>query len=52
VVAVNGMPLSDPANTMRLYQAMRSASEASFELLRDGEAVAVSVSLGAAAGEQ
>ncbi|MFU8764800.1 MAG: type II secretion system protein GspC [Haliea sp.] len=52
VVAVNGMPLSDPANTMRLYQAMRSASEASFELLRGGEAVAVSVSLGAAAGEQ
>lgn len=52
VVAVNGMPLSDPANTMRLYQAMRSASEASFDLLRGGEAVAVSVSLGAAAGEQ
>lgn len=52
VVAVNGMPLSDPANTMRLYQDMRSASEASFDLLRGGEAVAVSVSLGAAAGEQ
>ncbi|MEQ9395183.1 type II secretion system protein GspC [Haliea sp.] len=52
VVAVNGMPLSDPANTMRLYQAMRSASEASFELLRGGEAVAVNVSLGAATGEQ
>lgn len=52
VVAVNGMPLSDPANTMRLYQAMRSANEASFELLRGGEAVAVNVSLGAAAGEQ
>ncbi len=52
VVAVNGMPLSDPANTMRLYQAMRSASEASFDLLRGGEAVAVNVSLSAAAGEQ
>lgn len=52
VVAVNGMPLSDPANTMRLYQAMRSASEASFELLRGGEAVAVNVSLGAAADDQ
>jgi len=52
VVAVNGMPLSDPANTMRLYQAMRSAGEASFDLRRDGESVAVSVSLGAAAGEQ
>ncbi|MDO8862203.1 type II secretion system protein GspC [Haliea sp. E1-2-M8] len=52
VVAVNGMPLSDPANTMRLYQAMRSASEASFDLLRSGEAVAVNVSLGAAAGDQ
>jgi general secretion pathway protein C len=52
VVAVNGMPLSDPANTMRLYQAMRAASEASFDLLRSGESIAVSVSLGAAAGEQ
>ncbi|MEQ9464606.1 MAG: type II secretion system protein GspC [Haliea sp.] len=52
VVAVNGMPLSDPANTMRLYQAMRSASEASFDLLRGGEAVAVNVSLSAGAGEQ
>lgn len=52
VVAVNGMPLSDPANTMRLYQAMRAAGEASFDLLRAGEAIAVNVSLGAAAGEQ
>ncbi len=52
VLAVNGMPLSDPANTMRLYQAMRSASEASFDLLRGGEPVAVNVSLSAATGEQ
>jgi hypothetical protein len=37
---------------MRLYQAMRAASEASFDLLRSGEAIVVSVSLGAAAGEQ
>lgn len=49
VVAVNGLPLSDPANTMRLYQAMRSASEATFELQRDGQSLAVSVSLGDAA---
>ena len=49
VVAVNGMPLSDPANAMRLYQLMRSAAEATFELLRDGQPLAVSISLGDAA---
>jgi|TARA_R100000005_G_scaffold96691_1_gene86175 general secretion pathway protein C len=45
VVAVNGLSLSDPANTMRLYQAMRSASEVSFDLLRGAESVALSVRL-------
>lgn len=49
VVAVNGMPLSDPANAMRLYQLMRSAPEATFELQRDGQPLAVSISLGDAA---
>lgn len=49
VVAVNGMPLSDPANAMRLYQLMRTASEATFELQRDGQPLAVSISLGDAA---
>lgn len=49
VVAVNGMPLSDPANAMRLYQLMRTASEATFELQRDGQPLAVSIRLGDAA---
>jgi general secretion pathway protein C len=46
VTAVNGMDLSDPANTVRLYQSMRSAQEASFELLRKGESVTLNVSIG------
>jgi general secretion pathway protein C len=46
VTAVNGMSLSDPANTVRLYQSMRSAREASFELLRKGESVTLTVSIG------
>lgn len=52
VVAVNGLSLSDPANTMRLYQAMRTATEAEFELQRDGQPLAIRVSLGAATGDQ
>ncbi|MFT4871991.1 MAG: general secretion pathway protein C [Congregibacter sp.] len=51
VTAVNGMSLADPANTVRLYQAMRSASDASFELQRKGESVTLNVSLGASAKE-
>ena len=46
VTSVNGIALDDPANTLSLYQAMRSASEAVFELQRDGTPVTVSVSLG------
>jgi general secretion pathway protein C len=46
VTSVNGIALDDPANTLSLYQAMRSASEAIFELQRDGAPVTVSVSLG------
>ena len=46
VTSVNGIALDDPANTLSLYQAMRSASEAIFELQRDGTPVTVSVSLG------
>jgi general secretion pathway protein C len=45
VTAVNGLPLSDPANTLRLYQAMRTASEAVFDLTREGEAISLTVSL-------
>ena len=45
VTAVNGMPLSDPSNTMRLYQTMRSAEEAVFDLQRDGQTLSLAVSL-------
>ena len=51
VTAINGLSLTDPANTMRLYQAMRSASEASFELQRKGESVTLNVNLTAATAE-
>ena len=46
VTGINGIALNDPANTMRLYQTMRTASEAVFELERDGEALSISVQLG------
>lgn len=47
VTSVNGIVLNDPANTMRLYQTMRSASEAVFDLQRGDQQISVSVSLGA-----
>lgn len=46
VTAVNGLPLSDPANTVRLYQMMREATEATFDIERDGGTTSLSVSLG------
>ncbi|TXS95162.1 type II secretion system protein GspC [Parahaliea aestuarii] len=52
VTAVNGIALDNPANTMQLYQAMRTAEEVVFELQRDGQPLTVSVTLGAAEGEQ
>ncbi len=53
VKSVNGISLDDPANTMRLYQTMRTASEAVFEIERDSQPVSLSVSLAeGAAGEQ
>lgn len=48
VTGVNGLSLTDPANTVRLYQAMREAREAVFDLTRDGEALSLSVRLAAA----
>ncbi|TDG16013.1 type II secretion system protein GspC [Seongchinamella unica] len=45
VTSVNGIDLNDPANTMRLYQTMRTASEAVFDLQRGDELVSISVSL-------
>ncbi len=51
VTSINGIALNDPANTMRLYQTMRSASEAVFELTREEQQLLVSVSLdGAGSG--
>lgn len=46
VTGINGIALDNPANTMQLYQAMRSANEVVFELERDGRPVSISVDLG------
>ena len=45
VTSVNGYALSDPTNTVRLYQLMRDASDATFEVERDGSPVSISVNL-------
>ena len=52
VTSVNGMALDDPANTMRLYQTMRSANEAVFGIERNGQPVRLAVSLGASGAGQ
>ncbi|WP_235898484.1 type II secretion system protein GspC [Parahaliea maris] len=52
VTAVNGIALDNPANTMQLYQAMRTAREAVFDLQREGAPVSITVDLGAAGGER
>lgn len=52
VTAVNGIALDDPANTMQLYQTMRTASEAVFNLERDNQQVSVTVSLDAGVADQ
>ena len=45
VTAVNGYALSDPSNTVRLYQLMREATDATFDIERGGSALTISVSL-------
>ena len=45
ITGVNGIALDDPANTMKLYQAMRSADEAGGELVRDDQQFTINVSL-------
>jgi general secretion pathway protein C len=45
VTEVNGYALSDPTNTVRLYQLMRDATDATFEVERDGSPVSINVSL-------
>jgi general secretion pathway protein C len=46
VTGVNGYSLSDPSNTMRLYQLMRDAAEATIEIDRNGSPVSLNLSLG------
>lgn len=45
VTAVNGIRLDNPANTMQLYNAMRSAGEVVFEVERNSQPVTISVNL-------
>ncbi|MEZ5568148.1 MAG: type II secretion system protein GspC [Halioglobus sp.] len=45
VTGVNGIALDSPANTMRLYNAMRSAGEVVFDLQRNEQALTLAVSL-------
>ena len=45
VTAVNGLALSDAINTLKLYQTMKDATQASFDIERDGGTVTVSVDL-------
>jgi general secretion pathway protein C len=45
VTAVNGLPLSDPANAISLYRVMREATEVNLDILRGGETVSLTVSL-------
>ncbi|MEE4658839.1 MAG: type II secretion system protein GspC [Halieaceae bacterium] len=49
VTGVNGISLSDPSKAIEIYQAMKTANEASFEVLRDGQSVTVMVGLDGAA---
>ncbi|MEM1112413.1 MAG: type II secretion system protein GspC [Pseudomonadota bacterium] len=45
VTSVNGITLDNPANTVKLYQAMRTAQEATFDIKRNGRPTRVSVNL-------
>ena len=45
VTAVNGLALSDASNTVKLYQLMKDATDATFDIERDGGTVTVSVEL-------
>ncbi len=48
VTGINGISLDDPTQAMRVYQSMRTASEAVFEVQRAGQPVSLSISLGPA----
>jgi general secretion pathway protein C len=51
VTSVNGVSLDNPANTMALYNTMRTANEVVFELERDDQPLTLSVNLQAGATE-
>ncbi|MEZ5573989.1 MAG: type II secretion system protein GspC [Halioglobus sp.] len=51
VTSVNGVTLDNPANTMVLYNTMRTADEVVFELERAGQPLTLSVNLDAGATE-
>jgi len=45
VTAVNGLALSDASNTVKLYQTMKDATQASFDVERGSGTVTVNVDL-------
>ena len=45
VTQINGLSLSEPSNTVRLYQDMREATRATFTLERDGGTVTLDIDL-------
>jgi general secretion pathway protein C len=45
VTSINGIALDTPAKTMQVYQTMRNATEATFELERQGRPLLLSVNL-------
>ncbi len=51
VTSVNGVRLDNPANTMVLYNSMREAGEAVFELQREGQQLTLSVNLDSGAAQ-
>lgn len=48
VTAINGVSLNDPMNIQRLYRDMRTATAASFELVRKGEMIVLDVDIAGA----
>ena len=51
VTSVNGVSLDNPANTMVLYNTMRTANDVVFELQRGGQPLTLSVNLDGGANE-
>jgi general secretion pathway protein C len=45
VTAVNGLSLSDTTNTLKLYTLMKEATEATFDMTREGGNVTINVDL-------